>query len=194
MRKGTCTVVYFLLIGTLLLFTSQTAQSQSKQQMLKDFFQAGVAHGWQVNRPYVHPYYGGYPYGNPWYGWYSGAHSPYAYGPYGYPYAYGPYGYPPGIYGPGAYPPPWYGDQGSPYAGLDVQPAGRLTILVDPVDAKVRVDGKELKQMGDLSFQAGLLVGNHKVEARKEGYESFATDVEIKPGGGIFLPIQLNKK
>jgi hypothetical protein len=195
-RKNIRKIALFLLIGSLLLFTSQTAQSQSKKQMHKDFFYAEMAHGWQMNRPYMYPYYSGHPYWNPWYGRYSGIRPPYAYTPYGHtPYGYSPYGYPPGMYGPWTYPPPpWYGEKESPYASLQVNLAGHLTVLVDPLDAEVRVDGKKIKQIEDLSYQVGLLAGTYKVEARKEGYKPFSKDVEIRAGGGVFLPIQLTKK
>lgn len=179
----------------LLLLATQKADSQSKEQMLKDFFYAGTMHGWQMNRPYLYPYYSAYPSWSPWYGYYGGIYPPYAYGPYSHPHGYPPSVFGPGAYGFGMYPPPRYDDKGSsPYAHLQVKPAGQLTVLVDPVDAEVRVDGKKLKQMDDLSFQVGLLVGTHKVEASKDGYRPFTTDIEIRAGGGIFLPIQLTKK
>ena len=184
MNKGRWWIIILLLTVGSFIFTATPSESQSKRQMLKDFFYAGTMYGWQMNRPYMYPYYGGYPYWNPWYGWYTSVYPPYAYSPYGYPYA-----CPPGIY-----PPPWYWSRESPYAGIKVNPAGQLTVLVDPVDTEVRVDGKKIKQMEELSYQVGLLVGTHKVEVRKEGYKPFSTDVEIRAGGGVFLPIQLTKK
>ncbi|MFB3819032.1 MAG: hypothetical protein ACE147_15320 [Candidatus Methylomirabilales bacterium] len=74
-----------------------------------------------------------------------------------------------------------------------VNPAGRLLILVNPVDAEVYVDGVRLQQREDLSYEVGLLAGPHQLEVRKDGYKAFSKRLDILPGGGMYVPIALEK-
>ncbi len=75
-----------------------------------------------------------------------------------------------------------------------VKPAGRLVILTNPIDAEVYVDGVRLHQQPNLSYEAGLLSGAHQLDIRKEGFKPFSYKVEIPPGGGIVLPVELDKQ
>jgi hypothetical protein len=114
----------------------------------------------------------------PWWGW----------PPYGYPPSSGaPY---PGV--PGA--PYLQGTQqpASPYP-MPVNPAGRVLLLVNPVDAEVYVDGVRLQQQADLSYEIGLLAGPHRVEVKKDGYKTYSQHLEIVPGSSLYLPIGLEK-
>lgn len=104
------------------------------------------------------------------------------YHPY-YPY---PYIYPYGVYYPG------YRTESSPYPS-DVKPAGRLFIQIEPLDAKVSVDGYILKQKEDLTYEVGLFTGTHHVEAHREGFKPYKADIEIQPGMGTLLTIVLEK-
>jgi len=108
---------------------------------------------------------------------------------YPYPYLY-PY-YPP-------YPPPppyWRYEryEESPYDNLSVKQAGRITIVAQPLDATVSVDGFHLKRKEDLTCEIGLLTGIHKVEVKKEGYEPHSIDVLVEAGKSIPLTIELEK-
>jgi hypothetical protein len=111
-----------------------------------------------------------------------------------YPYPYpNPYIYP--YYPP--YPPPSYWRykeyEASPYENLSVKQAGRITIVAQPLDARVYVDGFQLKRKDDLTCEIGLLTGIHKVEVKREGYKPQAIDVLVEAGKSIPLTIELEK-
>jgi hypothetical protein len=112
-----------------------------------------------------------------------------------YPYPYpNPYIYP--YYPP--YPPPpsfWrYKEyETSPYDNLSVKQAGRITIVAQPLDARVYVDGFQLKRKDDLTCEIGLLTGIHKIEVKREGYNPQTIDVLVEAGKSIPLTIELEK-
>lgn len=126
--------------------------------------------GWKDSRPYWEPRYrwDPYPYHNP----------------YGYPYY---HSYPP--------PPYWRYEryEESPYDNLSVKQAGRITIVAQPLDARVSVDGFQLKRKDDLTCEIGLLTGIHKVEIKRDGYEPHSIDVLVEAGKSIPLTIELKK-
>ena len=135
------------------------------------------------------PYYWGQP-GPWWTGW-----SPYQPGcaP-GQPCPIAPY--PPGQVAPypgGPAPMPAQSQAPVPQSPVRVNPAGRLLILVNPVDAEVYLDGVRLQQQSDLSYEVGLLAGPHQLDIKKDGYKAYSQRVEILPGAGIYLPIALEK-
>lgn len=106
--------------------------------------------------------------------------------PYSYPYPYYPY------------PPPPYlryqESRKSPYESLEVKQAGRLSIVVQPLGATVFVDGYQLKQKDDLTYEIGLLTGIHKVEVKKGGYRPYSIEVLVEPGKIVPLAIELKKE
>lgn len=81
----------------------------------------------------------------------------------------------------------------SPYQDLYVRPAGDLYITVKPAKAKVFVDGYELEKGNDFSYTIGLFTGNHSVEVRAEGYNSYSQEVLIERGKEKVLSIDLTK-
>ena len=105
--------------------------------------------------------------------------------PYSYPYPYYPY------------PPPSYlryeESRKSPYDSLSVKQAGRITVTIQPLDAKVFVDGYQLKSKEDLTYEIGLLTGIHKVDVTKEGYKPYSIEVLVEAGRTIPLAIELKK-
>ena len=101
--------------------------------------------------------------------------------PYYYPQCQQPYHYYSPYYEPEK---PWYEDD------LPI-PAGRVMLLVNPVDAKAFVNGHPLQRHADLSYEAGLLKGKYDLEVRAEGYETYNREVEIRGGEVIRLSIQL---
>ncbi len=110
------------------------------------------------------------------------------------PYMYRPYGHPgwPGYYYP-PYPPyfeprkPWYEDE-------PPIPAGRLVLLVDPVEARAYVNGYSLQRHPDLSYEVGLLQGEHLVEVKAEGYVKHKRTIDIRGGERVRLTIRLERK
>jgi hypothetical protein len=66
-------------------------------------------------------------------------------------------------------------------------------ILTNPIDADVYVDGVRLQRQPNLSYDVGLLAGSHQVDIRREGFKPFSYKVEIPPGGGMVLPVELEK-
>ena len=120
-------------------------------------------------------FYGGYPYGYNPYGYYGlgyGYGYPYAYGyPYGYDYPYG-YGYPAG-YASAGY-------AGNSYGGVRITDA--------PEDAAVYADGYYVGTVGDFNgtFQhINLEPGAHHIEIVKQGDQTTAVDVNVRPGQTI---------
>jgi len=103
---------------------------------------------------------------------------------------YGPPGWPGYYYPP--YPPyyqprkPWYEDE-------PPIPAGRLMLLVDPVEARAYVNGYPLQRHPDLSYEVGLLRGEHQVEVRAEGYVQHKRTVNIRGGERVRLTIRLER-
>jgi len=94
-----------------------------------------------------------------------------------------PYGYYPPCYQPDT---PWY-QRKLPDS------AGWIAVLVMPVHAKVYVDGHALKRGGDLVYEAGLLSGQYKIEARADGYTPHEQTVQIRSGQRMRLTIRLRR-
>ncbi|HSL21748.1 MAG TPA: PEGA domain-containing protein [Vicinamibacterales bacterium] len=61
---------------------------------------------------------------------------------------------------------------------------GSVAIRVQPADAVVVVDGTEWRgaadERGEILIQ--LAAGRHRIEVRREGYESYSTEVDVRPG------------
>lgn len=71
--------------------------------------------------------------------------------------------------------------------------AGRVSIVVQPLDAQVFVDGYQLTKQDDLTYEIGLLTGIHKVEVRREGYKTQSIEVLVEAGRTVPLAIELKK-
>ncbi len=118
---------------------------------------------------------------------YYGGPSPYGYGgpgvgayPYG-AYPYGGYGFPaPYQYTPG------FGNE--PYTGPK---AGRIQLVVDPIDAQVFIDGHEVKQLPDLTYVVNLLEGRHRLQIAKDGFKPYDQPLDVPGGGGFVLAVRL---
>jgi hypothetical protein len=101
---------------------------------------------------------------------------------YHHPYSPPFYGYPPG-YEPEI---PWYEDE-------PPVPAGRVLMLVEPMQAEVTVNGYSLQRHPDLSYQVSLLQGEHRLEVTAEGYLPFQRSVLIQGGEQLRLTIRLQQ-
>lgn len=109
---------------------------------------------------------------HPYYRHPGGKH--YLYPPY-YPYVYTPYFEPEK---------PWYQEE-------QPIPAGRVFFLVEPIQAEAFVNGRLLQRHPDLSYEIGLLQGEHELEIKAGGFESYRRKIEIRGGEMIHLTIRL---
>lgn len=196
-----------LIIGALVGITAESAEATEQQEAPLLLAQAGATqtqvpgvwsggyaqpsrppHGvMPVPVPVPVPGYYGVPtphgYGMPGYG-VPGYGAPgvgipgYGYG--GMPY--GGYGY------PGAYGTPPFGSQ--PYTGPK---AGQIRLIIDPVDAKVFIDGQEVGQQPDLSYVVNLLEGRHRLQIAREGFKPHDQPLDVPGGGGFVLTVQMEK-
>ena len=150
--------------------------------------------GQAVSRGYgnypVYPYYPIYPY--------------YPYYPYYYPYGYG-FGF--GYYG--AY--PWYGGYGGygygggGYSGgysegggnyTDIA-SGSIRLRASPSNAKVYIDGTLMGIVDDfdgLSNHLDLPAGQHTIELRADGYETYSGTINVLVGKTTTERVSLKKK
>ena len=63
---------------------------------------------------------------------------------------------------------------------VTLQPVGYLTLTVRPADARVWLDGREIRRIPRSGLPVG--VGDHRVVARKADHDSAAADVTIEHG------------
>lgn len=79
-------------------------------------------------------------------------------------------------------------------AGTPATEYGTLALRVQPSDAEVLVDGEKWETSGDERLLVQLAAGVHHVEARKDGYRIYATDVTVRPGETATLNVALSKQ
>jgi len=73
---------------------------------------------------------------------------------------------------------------------FELRPGGRLVIEVEPPDAEVYVDGGRVTP-GDRGYDVGLLAGRHRIDVRRTGMLPWTQDVEVPPGGGLLITVQM---
>ncbi len=74
------------------------------------------------------------------------------------------------------------------FAALDRAPPpepARLTVVVDGVGARVRVDGETWEPDGSDALARPVDPGRHRVEVSAEGYEAWSREVELGPGESV---------
>lgn len=144
-------------------------------------------------------YYGGFGYGyvsfDPWrYG--TSRYSMYRYGSW-----YNPYD--PWCYGVGYWLcDPWGGASTSSYGGQNDEekeeaPTGSIRLRITPAHAKVYVDGALVGTVSDfdgLSSHLKLTLGQHQIEIKADGYETFVPQVELQAGRTVTVRGTLKKK
>jgi hypothetical protein len=93
---------------------------------------------------------------------------------------------PPGGPRPPDLPPP-------PPAGAEQSPrGGSLVIRIQPGDADVLIDGEHWRgPSGDERLVVQLTEGHHRLEVRKEGYEPFTSDVEVRRNDSVPINVSL---
>lgn len=80
----------------------------------------------------------------------------------------------------------------APEPSIDAAQFGTLAIRVQPEDAEVLIDGERWQgpaREGPLSVQ--LAVGTHHVEIRKDGYQPYSADVQVRPNDTTPLNVSL---
>jgi hypothetical protein len=71
---------------------------------------------------------------------------------------------------------------------------GQVAIRVQPADADITIDGESWKgPQGAERLVVNLPAGTHRVEIRKDGFDSFVTAVEIRKGEVAVLNVSLSK-
>jgi hypothetical protein len=84
--------------------------------------------------------------------------------------------------------------ESNPPAAADAR-FGLVAIRVQPGDATVLIDGESWRSpAGADRLVVQLTAGSHRVEIRKDGYESFLTPVEIRQGETATLNVSLPKR
>lgn len=152
------------------------------------YFGAAYYSPWYFGGPYYNARY----YGYNAFGW--------RYSPYGY---YGPFGYVP--FG-ATYYDPWgpymYGYGGATVGGSyeplrdDARPIGSVRLRMNPRDAKVYVDGALVGTVDDfdgLRDHLDLESGAHELEVRADGYQSYRSEVVVRPGKTVTERAKLKK-
>ena len=84
----------------------------------------------------------------------------------------------------------WFGRRCIP-RGPPVSGFGMLAIRVQPADAVIPVDGEEWRSSDTARLELELGAGRHRIEVRREGYEGYTTDVEVRPGERTAVNISL---
>lgn len=86
---------------------------------------------------------------------------------------------------------PYYEREKRWYEGDLPIPAGRVMLLVEPLQAQVYVNGYPLQRQADLTYEAGLLKGEHQIEVTAQGYLAYRRTVQIHGSELIRLTIRL---
>lgn len=72
---------------------------------------------------------------------------------------------------------------------------GTLSIRVQPSDAEVVIDGERWEgPQADERLVVQVPAGPHRVEIRKDGYQTFSSDVQVRPGETNSLNVSLRQR
>jgi hypothetical protein len=80
-----------------------------------------------------------------------------------------------------------------PPAGSEQSPrGGSLVIRIQPADADVLIDGEHWRgPSGDERLVVSLTEGRHRLEVRKEGYQPFTSEVEVRRNDSVPINVAL---
>src|SRR5207247_9398052 len=108
-----------------------------------------------------------------------------------------PQRYPPQPYPPQPYPPQRYPAQ-PPQGVLQQRPgeaAASLSIRVQPGNADVMIDGERWEgPSGDERLVVQVAPGVHHVEVRHDGYRTYQSDINVRPGETSTVNISLTRQ
>ena len=69
-----------------------------------------------------------------------------------------------------------------------------LAIRVQPANAEVFIDGERWEGAGDERLVVQVEPGVHHVEARRDGYRTYQSDVTVRPGETSTVNISLSRQ
>jgi hypothetical protein len=90
----------------------------------------------------------------------------------------------------GAYPPPGPG----PAARSEPSGGASLSIRIQPANAEVLIDGERWESSGDERLVVQVAPGVHHVEARRDGYRTYVSDINVRPGETSNVNISLTRQ
>ena len=101
----------------------------------------------------------------------------------------------------GAYPPPPPGaPQGAyppgpgPAERNEPRGSASLSIRVQPESAEVLIDGERWESSGDERLVVQVAPGVHHVEVRRDGYRTYVSDINVRPGETSNVNISLTRQ
>ena len=72
--------------------------------------------------------------------------------------------------------------------------AGTLAIRVQPADAVVLIDGQRWDSSGGQRLDVQVAPGSHRIEVQKDGYQTFSTTVQVRPGESTPINVSLTPR
>ena len=88
----------------------------------------------------------------------------------------------------GAFPPP------PPPSAVAQARSTSLSIRVLPANAEVLIDGERWESSAEDRLVVQVEPGTHHVEARRDGYRTYATDINVRPGETSTINISLSRQ
>jgi hypothetical protein len=92
---------------------------------------------------------------------------------------------------PRGVPPPGGPPPNTPSATPATGITGRLTLVVQPADADVVIDGQPWPALSGDTRMLDLSEGRHVIQVRKPGYVGYLTEVDVRPGEPATLNVNL---
>lgn len=94
--------------------------------------------------------------------------------------------------GPGPAPGP-RGDREPPSARRGDASFGSIALRVQPADAEVMIDGDKWQSAPGERLVVELSAGPHRVEIRKDGYRTYMTEINVRPGETASLNVAMTR-
>jgi uncharacterized membrane protein len=69
-----------------------------------------------------------------------------------------------------------------------------MSIRVQPANAEVFIDGERWESSGEDRLVVQVAPGTHHVEVRRDGYRTYATDINVRPGETSTVNISLTRQ
>jgi hypothetical protein len=88
------------------------------------------------------------------------------------------------------------GDREPPSGSIGARESGygTLALRVQPGDAEILIDGEKWESSGNDRLLVQLSAGVHHVEAKKDGYRIYVTDVTVRPGETATVNVALSQQ